>query len=203
MAELNAADKLDPRPFIISTNPGSYWSAMRANCLMMSGQCPAGRQLMRRYMEKNLSSQMGPEAIDTQVDASAGMFCQGGTLTPRDQLLQANEAMRVGAQTKKDPAYCNQAYDRVKKAAAAVTPNGPDDTMINSAKESDQELAAAHCLSRAGDCAGAWTMLSRSKLASVGAAGFKSFSRIAAPLPPPPRAQLRTPPQRRRRRRPR
>jgi hypothetical protein len=175
LAELDQADRLDPRPFIVSTNPGSYWSNMRASCLMMSGQCPAGRQLMRRYMEKNMSSNMGPEAIDVHVDATAGMYCQGGNLAPRDQLLQANEAMRVGAQTKKDPAYCNQSYDRVKKAAAAVTPNGPDDTMVIAAKEADHELSAAHCLSRAGDCAGAWTMLQKSKLSVVGAAGYKNF----------------------------
>ena len=29
------------------------------------------RQLMRKYMEKNMSAQMGPEAIDTHVDAVA------------------------------------------------------------------------------------------------------------------------------------
>ena len=185
LAELDATDKLDPRPFIVSTNPGSYWSNMRASCLMMSGQCPAGRQLMRRYMEKNMSSNMGPEAIDVHVDAIAGMYCQGGNLAPRDQLLQANEAMRIGAQTKKDPAYCNQSYDRVKKAAAAVTPSGPDDVMVISAKESDQELSAAHCLSRAGDCAGAWTMLQKSKLSSVGAAGYKNFFPHCKDFTPP------------------
>ena len=175
LVELDQADRLDPRPFIVSTNAGSYWSNMRASCLMMSGQCPAGRQLMRRYMEKNLSSTMGPEAIDVQVDANAALYCQGGNLSPRDELLQANEAMRIGAQTKKESTYCTRSYERVKKASAAVTPNGPDDTMIVGAQASDQELAAAHCLSRAGDCAGAWVMLQRSKLSIVGAAGYKNF----------------------------
>jgi hypothetical protein len=175
LSELDAADRLDPRPAVVSTNPGSYWSSMRANCLMMSGQCPAGRQLMRKYMEKNMSGSMGPEAIDTHVDAVAGMFCQGGNLAPRDQLLQANEALRVGSQTKKDPAYCTQSYDKLKKAAAAVTPNGPDDIVVISARDGDHELTAAHCLSRAGDCAGAWSMLQKSKLSSVGAAGYKNF----------------------------
>lgn len=176
LAELNAADKLDPRPGVVSTNPGSYWSSMRANCLMMSGQCPAGRQLMRKYMEKNMSAQMGPEAIDTHVDAVAGMMCQGGNLAPRDQLLQANDALRIGGQTKKDANYCNQSYERVKRASAAVTSNGPDDVMVNSAQQADQELAAAHCLSRAGDCAAAWTMLKQSKMGAVAnAAMYKNY----------------------------
>jgi|GEM_PF-973258 len=159
LTELDAADQLDPRPDVVSTNPGSHWSFMRGRCLMLSGQCPAGRQLVRKYMEKNMSQ--GPEALDVHVDAIAGQNCQGGSLSPRDQLLQANDVMRAAAQTKKDPAYCNQAYDRVKKAAAVATPSGPDDLMVISAKDTDQELAAAHCLSRAGDCSGAWTMFTK------------------------------------------
>jgi hypothetical protein len=186
IAELNAADKLDPRPNVVSTNPGSYWSYMRASCLMMAGQCPAGRQLLRKYMEKSMSGAMGPEAIDTNVDSTAGMYCQGGNLSPRDQLLQANATMSAAGQTKKDPAYCNQSYDRVKKASAAVTSNGPDDTMINSAQSTDQELAAARCLSRAGDCSAAWTMYTKSKLgASASAAMYKGFFPHCKDFTPP------------------
>ena len=186
VAELNAADKLDPRPAVVSTNPGSSWSYMRGSCLMMAGQCPAGRQLVRKYMEKIMSSQ-GPEAIDTQVDATAARYCQGANLSAREQLLQANEAMRLGSQTKKDPAYCNQSYDRVKKASAAVTPNGPDDMMIISAQSTDQEMAAAHCLSRAGDCSAAWTMFSKSKLgsSSVSGAMYKNFFPHCKDFTPP------------------
>jgi hypothetical protein len=186
LAELDSADRLDPRPAVVSTNPGSYWSSMRANCLMMSGQCPAGRQLMRKYMEKNMSGSMGPEQMDTHVDAVAGMFCQGGNLGPRDQLLQANQAMQIGSQTKKDPAYCKQSYERVKKAAAAVTPNGPDDVMIISARDTDHENMAAQCLSRAGDCPGAWEMFMKSKTGpAVGAAGFKGWFPHCKEFTPP------------------
>ncbi len=187
IAELNAADKLDPRPGIVSTNPGSYWSSVRGTCLMMAGQCPAGRQMWRKYLENHLSGQMGPEAIDTHVDSLAGMYCQGGALSPRDQLLQANDALRVGGQTKKDPAYCNQSYERVKKASAGVTSNGPDDTMVNYALQNDQELAAAHCLSRAGDCSAAWTMFTKSKLggASSSAGMYKGFFPHCKDFTPP------------------
>jgi hypothetical protein len=187
IAELNAADKLDPRPAIVSTNPGSYWSYMRASCLMMSGQCPAGRQLLRKYMEASMGGQMGPEAIDTNIDATAARYCQGGALTPRDQLLQANEAMRVGGQTKKDPAYCRQSYDRVKKASAAVTPNGPDDMMVISAQGTDQEHAAAQCLSRAGDCSGAWDMFRKSKFGATPSAPamYKGFYPHCKDFTPP------------------
>ncbi|MEA2746667.1 MAG: hypothetical protein QOI41_810, partial [Myxococcales bacterium] len=186
IAELNAADKLDPRPGVVSTNPSSYWSSMRANCLMMAGQCPAGRQMMRKFMEANMSGQMGPEAIDTSVDAIASRYCQGGSLSPRDQLLAANEALRVGASTKKDPAYCNQSYERVKKYAASVTPNGPDDTMVTYAQQADQELQAAHCLSRAGDCGAAWVMLKQSKMGSMASAAmYKNYFPHCKDFTPP------------------
>jgi hypothetical protein len=118
---------------------------------------------------------MGPEAMDTQVDALAGRYCQGGTLSPRDQLLQASAALQAGGQTKKDPAFCSSAYDRVTKAAAVVTPNGPDDTMVSYAKDVDHEYQASQCFGRAGDCGSAWTMFAKSKFANLGSASFKGM----------------------------
>lgn len=146
----------------------------RATCLMLAGQCPAGRQLLRKFYEKQ-GSASGPEQLDALVDASAGRYCQGGSLSPRDQLLQANAAMQAGTQTKKDPGYCSQAYERVKKASAAVTSAGPDDAVINAAQAADQEAEAAKCYGRAGDCSAAWTMFAKSKLGSVGGAMFKAM----------------------------
>jgi hypothetical protein len=183
LAELDAADQIDPRPNVVSTNPGSSWSFMRGRCLMLSGQCPAGRQMVRKYMEKVTTS--GPEALDVQVDAIAGMNCQGASLTPRDQLLQANDAMRAAAQTKKEPAYCRETYDRVKKAQAAATPNGPDDLMVISAKDTDQELAAAHCLSRAGDCSGAWEMFTKEHTRPNATAMYKGWFPHCKDFTPP------------------
>jgi hypothetical protein len=174
IAELNNADKLDPRPHVLSTNPGSPWSMTRATCLMLAGQCPAGRQLLRKAYEKQ-ATVSGPEALDTIIDSSAGQYCQGGSLTPRDQLLQANAAMQAGTRTKKDPAYCSQAYERVKKASEGVTSTGPDDSMINAAKATDQEYQAAQCYGRAGDCGAAWTMFSKSKMGSLGGKMFKGM----------------------------
>ncbi len=162
LAELDAADKLDPRPFVVSTSPGSYWSMMRGQCLMMSGQCAAGRTAIRKYLEKSVGDHLGPEALDAQVDALAGMYCQGTNLPPRDQLLQAHSALQAASQTKKDVAYCHQAYERVKKLAAQVEPNGPDDMVVSYAKRAQHELAASQCLARAGDCPASWAMFSKS-----------------------------------------
>jgi hypothetical protein len=174
LAELDQADKLDPRPNVSSTNAGSYWSNVRASCLMVAGQCPAGRQMMRRYMETSSGGAMGPEQLDTYVDAVASTLCQG-KLSPRDELLRANDALRVGTVTKKDAVYCNQAFERVTKAAAAVTSSGPDDQVVNSAKDGDHAFSTAQCLARAGDCASAWTLYTRSKFGAGGStATFKN-----------------------------
>jgi hypothetical protein len=81
--------------------------------------------------------------------------------------------MRIGATSKKDAAYCNQTFERVTKAAAAVTPNGPDDVIIISAKASDHAFQTAQCLSRVGDCSGAWAMYMKSKVG--GSASTESF----------------------------
>jgi hypothetical protein len=83
--------------------------------------------------------------------------------------------MQAGTQTKKDPAYCAQAYERVTKASAAVTSAGPDDAVINAAKATDQEVEAARCYGRAGDCSTAWTMFARSKMNAMGGPGFKGM----------------------------
>lgn len=188
LAELDQADKLDPRPSVISTSASSYWSNVRASCLMIAGQCSAGRQMMRKYME-TASNQMGPEQLDQYIDAVAGTMCQG-KLSPRDELLRANDAVRVGTQTKKDAAYCNQAFERVTKAAAAVAPNGPDDTVINSAKESDHAYSTAQCLARAGDCPAAWTMYTRSKFgAGASVPTFRNVIPHCKEYTPPATAQ--------------
>jgi hypothetical protein len=185
LAELDQADRLDPRPNLISTNPGSWWANVRASCLMLSGQCPAGRQLMRRNMEVS-GAWSSPEQMDMSIDAMAGRMCQGGKLSPRDELLQASEALRLGTTTKKDVTYCNQAFERVTKAAAAVTPNGPDDLVIGSAKDGDHALSAAQCLSRAGDCSNAWTMFTRSQMgAARSAPTFKNVVPHCKDFSPP------------------
>lgn len=154
--ELDEADRLDPRPFIVSTNPRSYWSSVRAQCLMIAGQCQGGRQLFRKGLEANNAGQMGPEQIDTHVDAIAAQFCRGGDLSVRDRLLQANRALMDGSQTKKDAAFCRSTYDDVKKLAASVPQKDADDVMVKAAKENNHDLYAAQCFARAGDCSKAW-----------------------------------------------
>lgn len=49
LEELDASDKLDPRPIMQSTYGDHAW--MRAECLMMAGKCDEGKRLMRVHHE--------------------------------------------------------------------------------------------------------------------------------------------------------
>jgi hypothetical protein len=98
LAALDEHDKLDPRPIGMSTSPRGYTSMRRAQCLMAAGQCPAGRDLLRRYMEANNGSNLGPEQRDSFVDHWAGELCRGAALSPRDKLLSASATLKRGQQ---------------------------------------------------------------------------------------------------------
>lgn len=181
VAELDKADQLDPRPFILSTNPRSYWANVRATCIMLSGQCAAGRQLYRKHLESNNAGQLGPEQIDSVVDAIAAMNCQGGSMSPRDQLLSSYQTLMASTQTKKDPAHCKSSYDRLKKAALAVTHQ--DDEAVERAKTGHERLVA-QCLGKAGDCQSAWEYLRKENAASTGAF-FKTIIPACKSYEPP------------------
>jgi hypothetical protein len=59
--ELDKSDQLDPRPHMLSTYPEHAW--MRAECLMMAGQCDAGKRLMRIHHEAKKTPASEADAI--------------------------------------------------------------------------------------------------------------------------------------------
>jgi hypothetical protein len=68
---------------------------MRAQCVMLAGQCDAGKEQMRKAWQAQQGSSMGPEQIDNVVNSYAGQFCQGGSMSPRDQLLSAAQTLQT------------------------------------------------------------------------------------------------------------
>ncbi len=147
--ELNAHDKLDPKQ--LSTNPSvPGLSMMRAQCVMLSGQCDAGKQQLRKAVLA--MNQSGPEQADSFVDALAARFCQGGSMSPRDQLLKASADLQQGMMSKKDVSFCATAYDAVKKLSQTVKPKDDDDHQVKAALGWGKHHNAAQCLGRAGDC---------------------------------------------------
>ncbi|MBL9106772.1 MAG: hypothetical protein JNL82_38010 [Myxococcales bacterium] len=153
LAELDKHDKVDPKHK--STDSKSYLAYVRSQCLMLSGKCDAGKQLMRQFGEQNWAGQTGPEHVDRTVEAMLGLHCQG-KMSPRDTVLQALMQLQQGAyQTKKTPEVCKQHYDTVKKLKGQVKPKDDEDTQILNIDNSLYYMAAS-CIGRAGDCKLAW-----------------------------------------------
>jgi hypothetical protein len=157
LAELDEHDKLDPRPEGMSTTLGSAWSSIRGQCLMLAGQCQAGKIMFRKSMEKNAGANMGPEQLDRTADAFASMNCQGGSMSPRDQLLKALFDLNQGAyMQKKTTAACDAAYQTAKRLVPTVKPNDDDDTQVKQAGAALRTTGPT-CFAKAGDCDSAWS----------------------------------------------
>jgi hypothetical protein len=151
LAELDQHDKLDPRPEGASTSPKAY-GAVRASCLMLAGQCAAGRALQRKVLEA-LPNAPKAERIDDIVDELAGQFCRGAGLTERDRLLVALYTL-TSHDKKRSAAECSRAYEDVKTLVGRVQKRDDHDPIrhADSRLENDSVL----CFAEAGDCAAAW-----------------------------------------------
>ena len=149
LKELNAYDKLDPKN--ASTGARSPLAFMRGTCVMMSGMCDAGKVQLRKAYEA--TNQIAAEHIDGVVDSNASTYCQGGSMSPRDQLLKASHDLQLGATTKKDVAFCRSASDTVKHLSTTVKANGDEDHAYQMAtNEMSNAMNLAGCYGRAGDC---------------------------------------------------
>ena len=72
LAELDAHDELDPKHE--STDPGSGFGMMRAQCLMLAGKCDAGKALMTKSFAQTAGmASLAPEQIDRTVEAMASL----------------------------------------------------------------------------------------------------------------------------------
>jgi hypothetical protein len=157
LAELDQHDQLDPRPEGLSTTVGTAYSMTRGQCLMLAGQCAAGKAVYRKSLEKTAGANLGPEQLDKGADAFASMNCQGGSMSPRDSLLKALFELQQGAyMQKKTTAACDAAYQTAKKLVPTVKPNDDDDSQVKMAGASLRTTAPA-CFAKAGDCDAAWS----------------------------------------------
>jgi hypothetical protein len=157
LAELDQHDQLDPRPSGLSTSPQA-WHAVttRAQCLMLAGQCAAGKDLFRKFAMANWGAQSGPERVDQVAEATAATWCQGGSMTPRDQLLGALATMRDGWLVKKfSAAQCQSAYETMMGLRGRVTPTDDSDKQVADPVNASL-MTAPGCFVHAGDCTSAF-----------------------------------------------
>ncbi len=150
LAELDEHDKLDPRPGGTSTNPKAWGAQIRAQCVMLAGQCDAGKSLARKAYEATLGQ--GPETVDRMVETAATSYCQG-KISQREELLQAAQALGKGAFEKTDGATCAKHYATVKRLAPVVKPKDADDMALAVASNANLIGIAPKCFAKAGDCA--------------------------------------------------
>lgn len=150
LKELDEHDRLDAKHQ--SSDPKSGLGFLRAQCVMMAGQCDAGKVQLRKTLEATQGGQMGPEQIDRTVDALAGRYCQGANMSQRDQLLKAMQELQQGAyMSKKDKNFCMSAYGVAKRLAPVVKPKDDEDTQVTNVERTLYSVAPT-CLARAGAC---------------------------------------------------
>jgi hypothetical protein len=151
--ELDLHDDLDPTHK--STDPKSPHALLRAQCIMLSGQCEAGKTLVRKTQENGAVPQP-PEQIDRFAEAYAMLHCQGDSMSDRDKLLQSFSLLQRGASsTRETVEFCEQHWKRAFPLLAKVKPKDSDDhAIIRMPKLVWMEATA--CMGRAGDCERAW-----------------------------------------------
>jgi hypothetical protein len=162
LADLDAADAADPRPDVLSTLPKNGMAELRGRCLMIAGQCDAGKQLYRKFWEDRGES----ARADGIVQAAAVKLCPSSKLPPRDVALKANQALMmasVGA-AKMSAAECEQNYQTVKKLRDSIKPDeeGPAGALKHASGY------AWRCAMRAGDCKMAFTFFADEQETYVG-----------------------------------
>ncbi|HEY8039464.1 MAG TPA: hypothetical protein VIF15_06705 [Polyangiaceae bacterium] len=156
IAELDQHDRLDPRPEGLSTSPKTGQLARRRGvCVMLAGQCDAGKQLFRKGYDAEFPND-APEHAQSVLDATTGQFCQGASMSSRDKILHAKDALMQGGMTGRplDSASCMDAYQTLKTSGALTGDTHSDDPAKVTAV--GITVAATKCFSRAGDCATAY-----------------------------------------------
>jgi hypothetical protein len=147
LAELDAHDELDPKHQ--STEPSSGLDMERPKCLMLSGQCDAGKALARKYVEHR-----GPgkwASTDAEVEDLVGRYCRG-KMSKRDELLTALHVIVQGYTVGQVPAEdCAKAYATAKRLLKIVKPKSTQDRPIAGAGDG-MHYWAASCAARARDC---------------------------------------------------
>ncbi|MEZ4227320.1 MAG: hypothetical protein R3B13_40660 [Polyangiaceae bacterium] len=147
LSELDKHDELDPKH--PSKEPTSGLDPVRPKCLMLSGQCDAGKALARKYFEHKSSGKF--PNLDSEVESVVGEFCRG-KMSPRDELLTSLHVLAQGLVQDGTPAAaCAKAYDRAKQLYKIVKPKNDQDRPIAGSDKGMHHWAAT-CAARAGDC---------------------------------------------------
>jgi len=149
LSDLDAYDRMVPRRK--SSDPQNTLAMTRAQCVMLAGQCEAGKLLLRGAYENTAMAKWGPEQLERSVEQLASMHCRG-KMSPRDELLQGMMSLSMGANLKRmSVGECDNAYQQVRRNRDKVQPRDDDDHQVVQARR-DLYAIAPGCFGRAGDC---------------------------------------------------
>jgi len=150
LADLDEADRLDPDPTRISTDPqGTLW--LRASCEMLKGDCDSGKAHLRKARQAQ-SPGLGPDIVDRMVEQTATRFC------PVEQLPTWSRIERLSsdlyfAWTKGEAAGCASIARRLSKEldkAPKPEQHEQQSTLLGAYTSIGN---AGECLAKAGRCA--------------------------------------------------
>ena len=185
LAALDARDKADRNAENLSTRPTSPIAMMRAQCVMLSGQCDAGKQQMRKAWQAQQGSSMGPEQIDNVGDQHGRPVLPGRLHVRARPAGRGGQTLSRGSQKKQDTVTCSKSWDTVKRLSKTVKPKDDDDHVVKSATTMHlQGNMAAMCLGRAGDCKAAFDVYREAYIAQMGPS-FKDQPEILAQMTKP------------------
>jgi len=150
LKELDAHDKLNAKRK--SSDPKSGFGFIRAQCVMLAGQCDAGKVMLRKSTEQAPQMKdLGPEHIDRMVESYSSRWCQG-KMSDRDTLLKAITALQMGGQNSSFGIKgCSEALATIKKLKGKVKPKDGEDYQLISLDGSLTAYAAG-CFGKNGDC---------------------------------------------------
>ena len=145
MAEFAALERLEPPEHVVKP-----MALLRSQCLMLAGQCDAGKQAARAHWQ---SYDFTEQNVEKAVDGDVALHCREGARTERDRLLRAMFVLG-DASYKHTLAECRDAYAEAKQLVGKV-PSGDPMDMLHDAKGRLGSYAPG-CFARAGDCPTAW-----------------------------------------------
>lgn len=151
MRDLDLLDALDPTT-IDSHEPKSGWAYMRAQCMMLAGDCEGGKALYARAHDALAPKNLLPSGRQQALDGAVIRYCEGENLSPHDALLRARARLADGISgvRKVTTAECVAWHETEKRTSASEKLGTAAD---EDARRRLLRTNVTLCLVRAGDCA--------------------------------------------------
>jgi serine/threonine-protein kinase len=158
----------------LSTSPGTTYNEMRVKCIMLTGDCDAGKSVARAYA--GAKGQTGGEA-ELLADRYAASYCTAH-VGPREEVRRAGNGLSAAGPGKTKPADCMRWYDTIRTLTPQLDKRTPGDDIGMPLKRLGQD--APVCAMYAGDCPTALRFFKETRPQLSDADARDQFSTLAA-----------------------